>query len=114
MIALKDLGEFFPPSPKCSLLGTIQRLAVRRTQDVHAWVKTKAGGGGLKDRGWLGSFGEHGKPVEWEEAFTFMAVLCGGDLGHAAFSRGKGNGKKPTLGDLSPYDSDMSSDVSFI
>lgn len=66
MISLKDLGEFFPPSPKCFLLGTIQKLAAELTQD-----KTKAGGWGLMDGAWLDSFGGPGKLVsqEGEEAF---------------------------------------------
>lgn len=33
-----------------------------------------------------------------------------GDLGHTTFSTWKGNGKKSTMGHLSPYDSDMGSE----
>lgn len=36
-----------------------------------------------------------------------------GDLGHGAFHRWKGNGKKSTVGHLNPYDSDVDSEVSF-
>lgn len=73
MISLKDLGEFSPPSPKCFLLGTIQRLAAELTQD-----KTKAGGWGLMDGAWPGSFGGPGKLVlqEWEEAFRHLWLCC--------------------------------------
>lgn len=106
MISLKDLGEFFLPSPKCFLLGTIQKLAAELTQD-----KTKAGGWGLMDGAWLDSFGGPGRGGGLQ---TFMAVPSGGDLGRAAFSRWKGDGKKPTMGHPSPYVSDMNSEVSLI
>lgn len=64
VISLKDLGEFFLPSPKCSLPRTIQRLAAELRMHTLGRTKEEAETNGWGVSGFPGAGGGiHGRAV---------------------------------------------------